>query len=296
MDYYLQILVNSIISGSVYALCALGLALSYSLLRIFNFAQGHLLMAGGYAFYYFYNELEWGVWLSLIGTSIVSIILGLLTLYIFIFPFLKFNPLLVFITTLSLSVLLESAVSIIFGVNVKQIGFGSLSNSWDFGGIYITSIQILICLSALIIFGLVAFILHQSSYGRRIRAFFENSNYTSALGYDLIKTATLVIIVSALVTSLSGILIGYDTNLQPTMGISYTIKAFAALILGGLGNLWGCIIASYIIGFLENIAIGIDFFGFSLPAGYKDAFSFFVIVITLLFKPYGLFGKPSRVV
>ena len=82
--------------------------------------------------------------------------------------------------------------------------------------------------------------------------------------------------------------------MQPTMGNSYTIKAFAAMILGGLGNLWGTVIGAYILGLVENLSIGLEFGSFSIPAGYKDAFAFVIILLILIFKPEGLFSKRVR--
>jgi branched-chain amino acid transport system permease protein len=103
-----------------------------------------------------------------------------------------------------------------------------------------------------------------------------------------------VFIVGTALAAYAGILVGYETNLQPTMGSSYTIKAFAAMILGGLGSMWGAVAGSYILGLVENLAIGLDFGGYSLPAGYKDAFAFVIILGILLVRPQGLFGVRAR--
>ena len=98
-----------------------------------------------------------------------------------------------------------------------------------------------------------------------------------------------------LLAAYAGILVGYESNMQPTMGSSYTIKAFAAMILGGLGNVWGAVVGSYILGVVENFSIGLDFGGYSIPAGYKDAFAFLIILIMLLFRPQGIFGTKQRI-
>ena len=78
------------------------------------------------------------------------------------------------------------------------------------------------------------------------------------------------------------------------MGTPYTIKAFAALLLGGLGNFWGTIVGSYALGLIENLSIGLEFGEYSLPAGYKDAFAFMIILVVLIFKPEGIFSKRKR--
>ena len=83
-------------------------------------------------------------------------------------------------------------------------------------------------------------------------------------------------------------------SLTPTMGSSYSLKAFAAMILGGLGNIWGTVAGAFILGLVENLSIGLDFGGYSLPAGYKDAFAYAIILCVLLFRPQGLFGTAER--
>jgi branched-chain amino acid transport system permease protein len=134
-------------------------------------------------------------------------------------------------------------------------------------------------------------------------AFFAVGAYFSAIAstnYDwgffpcLVGSTLLAGFFSVLIGRISLVLVGFETNLQPTMGNSYTIKAFAAMILGGLGNIWGTIVGAYLLGLIENLAIGLDFAGFSLPAGYKDAFAFAAILLVLLFRPQGLFGVKSR--
>ena len=122
----------------------------------------------------------------------------------------------------------------------------------------------------------------------------ENPEAGEALGISRRWMSYGVFISSVLLAAYAGIMVGFETNMQPTMGGAYTIKAFAAMILGGFGNLWGSVIGSYILGFIENFAIGLDFGGYSIPAGYKDAFAFTIILVILLLKPEGLFGKRAR--
>ena len=105
----------------------------------------------------------------------------------------------------------------------------------------------------------------------------------------------MVYTTSALLAAYAGVLVGYETNMQPTMGSAYTIKAFAAMVLGGLGNLWGTVLGSYLLGLVENLSIGLDFGGYSIPAGYKDAFAFMIILCVLLFRPQGLFTRHKRI-
>ncbi|MFN4894271.1 MAG: branched-chain amino acid ABC transporter permease [Pseudomonadota bacterium] len=294
MDILPQLLVNSLITGSIYALAASGLCLTFALLKVLNFAHGHMMMLGAYMFLFF--ALDQQVSLPAAGAlaAISMVFVGTLTLTFFVNPFVQFSPLLPFVTTLALASILESIVSIAFGVNVRSLSTGEELSSYEFAGIFITPIQILIIVSALVILVSMALIIHRTGLGRRIRALSENSNASQTLGIQARRINFWVFVVGTVLAAYAGVLVGYETNLQPTMGNAYTIKAFAAMILGGLGSIWGTVIGAYILGFVENMAIGLDFGGYSLPAGYKDAFAFLIILLVLLIRPQGLFGSRAR--
>lgn len=295
MDILPQLLVNALIAGSIYALASSGLSLTYGLLRILNFAHGHLMMVGAYLFYWASAQLGLGVFLSSLVTALGTIIIAMFSLRIFILPFARYSFFLAFVTTLALSIMLESVISMIFGVNVKSLTAGVDITSYEFWGIFITPIQIVIILSALILLSALAFVIHSTSLGRRVRAVSEFSLGAEGLGLSSTRTNYMAFVVGCLLAAYAGVLVGYETNLQPTMGNSYTIKAFAAMILGGLGNIWGTVAGSFLLGLVENLSIGLDFGPYSIPAGYKDAFAFVIILLVLLFRPQGLFKTKGRV-
>ena len=294
MEILPQLLVNALIAGSIYALASSGLSLAYGLLRVLNFAHGHLMMVGAYFFYFLSAMLGLAVWQAGIATLIFSILFGALVLRIFILPFSKFSFLLTFVTSLALANMLEAAVSMIFGVNVKSLVAGSSAASYEIGSVYITPIQVMIIVSALVILGLLGAVVHWFPLGRRIRALAQNTHAAQSIGISRMRVSYLVFAAATVLAAFSGILVGYETNMQPTMGNAYTVKAFAAMVLGGLGNLWGTVAASYILGLIENLSIGLDFGRYSIPAGYKDAFAFAIILLTLLVKPEGIFAKRRR--
>lgn len=289
-----QLLINSLITGSIYALASSGMALSYGLLRILNFSHGHIMMVGAYTFLFFHVQQELGLATAALLSAIFTFILGAATLGIFILPFMRASTLLPFITTIALGTILESVVSIVFGVNVRSFPSSDAIESIEWHGIYITPLQIFIIASALIILGILAFIVHKTSWGRMVRAIAEHQPAAESLGISSNLVMYGVFILSTILGAYAGILVGYETNIQPTMGGSYSIKAFAAMVLGGLGNIWGTVAGAFILGLVENLSIGIDFWGYSLPAGYKDAFAFLIILAILIIRPQGLFGTASR--
>lgn len=294
MEILPQLLINALIAGSIYALASSGLALTYGLLRILNFAHGHLMMVGAYCFYALLTFANLSIAEAALGTIVFSIAFGSLCLWVFILPFSKYSFLLTFVTTIALSSILEASVSMLFGVNVKSLSVGGGSESIQIGSVYITPIQIIIITSALLLLSILSVVIHASPFGRKIRALSENPYAAESLGVNKTQVSYCLFILGTIIAAYAGILVGYETNMQPTMGASYTIKAFAAMILGGLGNLWGTVAGSYILGLVENLSIGLEFGGYSIPAGYKDAFAFFIILLVLLVRPEGLFSHRRR--
>jgi branched-chain amino acid transport system permease protein len=295
LDILPQLLVNAVITGSIYALASSGLALTVGLLRILNFAHGHIMMAGAYTFFFFHVQQELGLLTAGAASVVVTALLGVLTLTVFISPFLQYSALLPFVTTIALGSILEAVVSLGFGVNVRSFPSGNGVESLQWGSVFVTPIQLLIVASALTILGVLGVAIHLTPFGRKVRALAENPHAAEGLGISGKQITLGIFVASMLLGAYAGVLVGYETNIQPTMGGSYTIKAFAAMILGGLGNMWGTIAGAYILGLVENLSIGLDFGGYSLPTGYKDAFAFVIILVVLLFRPQGLFGAKARI-
>jgi branched-chain amino acid transport system permease protein len=289
-----QLIVYSLITGSIYALASSGLSLVYGLLKVMNFAHGHMMMLGAYLFYLFRIEYDYSISLSTMCTFGSLVIISFITFQIFVTPFLQLSYLLPLVTTLALSNILEALVSMRFGVNVKTLSTSIGLESIKIGSIYITPIQIMIILSALIFLCLFAWLIHYTTFGRNIRALSEDPYAAESLGINVKRLRLEVFLLSGLLAGYAGIMVGYETNLQPTFGSAYTVKAFAAMILGGLGNIWGTILGAYILGFVENFGVGLDFNSYYIPAGYKDAFSFVIILFTLLFFPEGIFKTKLR--
>ena len=294
LDILPQLLINALITGSIYALASAGLALTYGVLRVLNFAHGHIMMTGAYIFYFFNVQQQIPVAESSILASLGVTGLGALVMAIFILPFSRGNSLLPLVTTIALGSILESLVSMQFGVSVRALPLSDAGESLEIAGVFITPLQLVIIASAVAIFALLGFLVHSTPLGRAMRALAEHPQASQSLGISRASVVFGVFTVSMLLGAYAGVLVGYETNLQPTMGGSYSLKAFAAMILGGLGNMWGTVVGAFILGLVENLSVGLDFGDYSLPAGYKDAFAYVVILCVLLFRPQGLFGSRER--
>jgi len=300
-----QLLINAAIAGSIYALAASGLALTYGVSRILNFAHGQTMMVGAYLFLFFTEILNAETLQEISATQnvvsysqlfvaggmalILAGALGALLFALFVAPFAGRNPLLPFVATVAAGKIFENTIAILFGVNVRSIS--SNAESYDLGFGYITQSQIFICISAPLVLGMLALLVNKTALGRNFRAVQSTPSAASALGISIRGTQLKVFVISAILAAFAGILVGYETSLQPTMGASFTVKALAVMVLGGLGNIWGTIIASYILAAIETVIVGVDFGAYSLPIGYRDAVAFIVLLVVLLWRPHGVLKR-----
>lgn len=289
-----QLLVNALITGSIYAIAATGLVLTFGVLRVVNFAHGHLMMAGAYLFLFFHVHSGLPLPSAAACTLGAMAVCGALSLFFFILPFARSQSLLPLVATITLGTILEALVSLAFGVQVQSLPSPFEQPSYEWHGVFFTPLEVLIVISTLSIFAVLGFVVHRTPLGRLMRAVAEHPRAAESLGVSTPAVIRTAFIISTLLGAYAGVLVGCETNLAPTMGSAYTIKALAAMVLGGLGNVWGAVTGAYILGLIENLSLGVEIGGYALPAGYKDAFAFLIILGILLVKPSGLFSSRTR--
>jgi len=187
------------------------------------------------------------------------------------------------IASIGLSFFLRNGIRLIWGSDLQTYGLG-LTRGLNLFGLTITWIQLLMIGTALIFLLFLYVILRFTLLGKYMRAVSDNMSLAGVMGISMQKVGLAVWIFAALFAGTGGILLAIDTNLEPMMGLTNLIKAFAAVLLGGAGNVWGALIGGLFIGITENL--GVAFFS----PGYKDFISFGVIILMLLFKPRGIFG------
>lgn len=289
-----QIIANGLIAGSHYALTAAGLALLFAMFRVLSFSHGYMVMCGAYFYLVTHIILSLGVAESFLISGILIGLLQFISYKFVIKPFLNGSALLPFITTMVLGIVLENLIAIFFGVQVKSISTDYQIESRKLLGAYITDFQILTVLGGFFLLSGLMALIKYTSFGRQIRACSASKEVALSCGINFPKLALFVCFVSGAYASVAGIAIGVETNLTPTMGGYYTIKAFAAMVLGGMGSIPGAIIGSYLLAFIEHVSVGVSISDYSLPSSYKDAFSFFIIFLVLLLKPEGLLSWKRR--
>ncbi len=284
MTLIFQSLLDGMIAGSIYALFAAGLTLIYGALHFINFAHGELVMAGAYLAYLFMiPPLHLSPFLSG-ALAVVGVVLLALFMDRSVFkPLRSANPLLLLIASLGISLFLQNLAQVLWGAEIRTFPF-PLERGLNFGPITITKIQLIILVVAALTILLLYLLLKFSHTGKAIRSVSDNPRLAKTFGIDTEKIIRNVWVIAAALAAIGGVLYGAETNLEPHMGIINLVRAFAAILLGGTGNVWGALIGGFVIGLSENLGVLI------LPLGYKDAIAFCIIILLLLFRPEGILG------
>jgi branched-chain amino acid transport system permease protein len=284
MDMLPQLLVNGLISGSNYAMVAAGYAMVYSILKMMNFAHGYVVMVGAYLAYAFIVWLGLNLVLSFLLSMLISGILGFGIERIGYRPLRKAARLAPLMTAIGISLLLESIAMLIWGADIRAYP-RPIEAGYYLLGARITPVQVSIIGAALVFMLSMHWLINKTPLGVAVRATSDDLEMTSMMGIDSNRVISIVFVIGAALAAVSGILVGYEADLQPTIGLVVTIKAFAAVILGGLGSIYGAILGGLLIGFAENLGV------WFIPAVWKDAIAYVILLAILLVKPSGLLGE-----
>lgn len=290
----MQLLINGLIAGSLAALLAGGLALVYGVLGVFNLALGQTVLFGGYVTWWLAQVAGWPLIPAIIGGFIGGALLAWLTFEVFVAPFYKRHRFLPLVTTIAWSLILDGLILLFFEERPKAIMPG-LAQMMDWQGARVSPQQLALIVCTLLLLCILAYVLHSTAFGRRIRAVVQHPEAALSLGIPAPVLHRVLFVTSGVLAAAGGIFIGIDQNLSPTLAFPLTIKAYAAVIAGGKGNVWGAVLCAYLIAFLEQLIVGIQWFGlFYVPAGYQATVALFVIIVFLLWRPNGLFVASRR--
>jgi len=281
-----QLLINSLIAGAIYALVASGFSLIYSTCKFVHFAHGATIAFSAYFLYLLFSLLGLNFWLSVILTIIFASLFGLL-MDVVVYRQLrkrKASSVILLVVSFALLILFESLILILFGADVKTIGFIKIAKGLEIFGAIITPLQIFIILASFVLLFLLFFLMKKTKVGKAMRAVSDNKDVAEIIGISSKKIYSWSFIVGSAIAGIAAILVGLEQNLESTMGTNLMIKGFIGAIIGGIGSVPGVILGSYLLGFAENFGI------WFLPSGYKDAIAFVILFIFLLFRPQGILG------
>jgi len=299
MTFFLQNLVNALQWGSFYALIALGYAMVYSILMLFNFAHGDIFMVGAYIGFGMATLLvalaEMGAvsppgWLILVLTIIISMFLtsflGMLVERVGYRPLREAPRASAAITGLMIGIILETGNLMLLGA--QRVRFPRLieSTTYDLGGVFVTNKKIMIVLVSISLMVALHQFVKRSKWGMAMRAMAFDYAVVPLMGVSINKVARLTFAIGSALAAAAGILFGVAYPvLDPYMGIVFGWKAFVAAILGGRGSIMGAALAGFLLGFIEIFTAMI------FPSTLRDLIAYSIILLILVFRPHGFFGE-----
>lgn len=282
-----QLIVNSIIAGSIYSLVVLGFNLIYGTTRFFNLAHGVLAAVGGYTTFYFSQKLGWHILTSIIIGVVVSGLIGYLLDKCIFLPLRrrKASSMVLLVAALGIMTALQAIVAIIFTSQFQTLSSGMETKVYDLFGGVITNVQLIILVSAIVIMFALAILLKYTKFGKAVRAVSDEETVAKIVGINTDKIISRIFIIGSAIAGYAGIMVGLDTGIEPTMGLGLLLKGVIAAIIGGVGSIYGGVIGAFVLAFIENFGI------WKISGEWKDAIAFGVLLIFLLFRPQGIIKK-----
>ena len=291
----LDLLANGLIYGCFYALMAVGLAMIFGVLKIVNFAHGEFFMIGAYTYVMVALKLDASPWIALPGAALAGAALGWLVERLLMRPMYQGYASWGFMKD-------EYAVVVTFGLSLLLINLvdktaGPYSfrgpslidvSRFALGPIMLTGQKAIAAVVAVLLMVGLALFIKRSVWGLQIQAVAQNRLGASLAGIDATRTTSLIFVISGMLAALSGALLAPMVNPSPDVGAFPAIKSYVIVVLGGMGSIWGAMLAALILGVSEA------FFSVYGSYDYRDAFGLIILVLVLLVRPQGLFGEKGR--
>jgi branched-chain amino acid transport system permease protein len=285
----LQQAFNGLVGGAFYALLALGLAVIFGMLGVVNFAHGAFYMLGAFGAYVLLSD--WGVsfWVALFAVPVALGVVGVVVERLFIRRLAALDPLYNFLLTFGLALVLQDLVKREYGVQSQPYPRPSaLSGSVNLGLFSYPAYQVFVLAVAVVTCLAVWYLLSRTRVGVIVRAATERPELTRALGIDVGRWVTPVFGFGIGLAGLAGVLAAPMRAVNPLMGSDLIIAVFAVVVIGGLGSIFGSVAAGFAIGLVTAVC------NFYLPS-LSQTLVFIVMVVVLLWRPAGLFGREEGI-
>jgi branched-chain amino acid transport system permease protein len=289
VDYLIAALYTAVVLGSIYAVSAVGLTLIYGTMRFLNLAHGGMFVAGGYVAWLLTSKAGLPVLAGIMAAIGTGAILGLVVFRLILRPLLgspRWDTATIF-ASVGLAIVLEAATLLIFGPRLRSLP-PLVSGGLQLGSIVVRYNALLTGLIALVLLGATNLFLKRSRHGIALRAVSENVTAAFLMGIPARRTYASALAIGTALASGAGVLLTSFFLLRPTSGLDPMMRALLVIVFGGLGSIPGTVVAAYTVGLLEA-AVAIVFGGrWRLPA------LFLFMIVVLLVRPHGLFGRPEE--
>ncbi|MDE3008380.1 MAG: branched-chain amino acid ABC transporter permease [Acidobacteriota bacterium] len=280
-----------LVTASVLAVSAVGLSLQFGITNYINFAYGDFMALGAYITFVFNNEvLHWNIWLAIVLAAIVVGLFAVVIQRVILSPFARRfdKTFYVLIVTFGLSLILLNVIYSIWGATVRFYSV-PINRALHIGPMLLTAYQLIVMAIAVVLMLGVHVLLKTTRLGKSMRAMSDNTTLAMTSGIDTKRITTITWFLSGMLAGLAGAVLGLtEGNLTPASGELFLFVIFAAVIVGGVGSIYGAMAGAVLIGLATEVSAA-----FINPA-YKLDVAFVILILTLLFRPSGLFARSGK--
>lgn len=285
-----QTLINGFLMGGVYALIAVGLTMIFGVMKIVNFAQSEFLMLGMY-FTWILSRLftTSNPYLLIVPVASIMFIVGMIVFRLVVHPVIGKGDTSYILLTVGLSYFLQNLAQVIWSANPVSIDTPLKNSSIQIGPLSVITPRIIAFVIALLFMLLVNFFLSKTDTGRAMRATSENTAVAAMLGINARRMFVIAFGMGAMLSAVAGVIISPMYSIYPRAGTVFATTIYACVVIGGLGNIKGAFFGGLIIGLVEAFASSY------VALNLAPTCVFSMLLLFMLFKPQGLFGKGARV-
>jgi branched-chain amino acid transport system permease protein len=289
VDQLLQHLVNALVLGGTYALLGIGLTLIFGIMRVVNFTHGELYAFGAYAVYWLVATAGINFFLALPIAIAAGVLLGALVEFVLLRPMRGADVDTTMLVMIGAWIVMQNSEMIVWGGVAKSIPTPFPETPLVVGPVSVAWLRLFaLGIALLLVAGTYALINH-TKLGTAMRATFQDRDTAALMGVNIGAVHTTTFAIGSGLAAAAGALLGPVFLVEPTMGDLASLKAFAIVILGGLGNVTGATIGGFVLALVEEMGAGY------ISSGYRDAMGFLIIIVVLLIKPTGLFARSERI-
>ena len=275
---------NGVVIGVIYALAALGVSLVVGIMNVINFAHGELYILAGYFSFLFADALGWNMYLSLAVAVFLVFLFGIFIEYILIRPTYG-NEMYSLILTFILSIVLHNAYLLIFGPYPNKPPTWIKGATEVFGLFFYGNQRLAALVVGAFVITAVFLVIKLTWFGKIVRAASQDREMAELNGVNTLYLNMLSFGLGCALAGAAGVILAPVFPVTPTAGVQVALTAFVVVVLGGMGSLWGCVVGGLVLGLVENLGAAF------LSTGYKHIFGFIILILVLLIRPAGLFGR-----
>ncbi|QQS36984.1 MAG: branched-chain amino acid ABC transporter permease [Ignavibacteriales bacterium] len=287
---YTQIIINILFLTFIYILFSLSFNIIYENTKFFHFAHAVIFTSSAYFTFLFIQILGWSFFVAIPTAIISACLVGCMTEWFIYKPLRKkkSSSIILLLASLGIYIVLQNLISLFFGDDTKSIRNWEVKEGIEIAGAYVTPVQIIIIVTSLLLVVCCAAYLHYTKTGKAMRAVASDSELSKLSGIKSDRIVLISFAIGSALAGIAGILVALDVDMTPTMGMSMLLMGVVAMIVGGVGSIWGIVLGSLLLTTAQNLAV------WYISSQWMDASAFVILLIFLLFKPEGFMGKKIR--